>query len=108
MNRLLVALAAALLMVPAVRADSEFSVVLQGGRRGVGHPEPLGEHAALRRRPRSERRQLQDRRALPYNYLFDKIYTGQNSAGTTTSVGVNKGGNADFWGVSLDVGTSFR
>ena len=31
MNRLLVALAAALLMVPAVRADSEFSVVLQGG-----------------------------------------------------------------------------
>ena len=31
MNRLLVALAAALLLAPAVRADSEFSVVLQGG-----------------------------------------------------------------------------
>jgi hypothetical protein len=43
-----------------------------------------------------------------YNYLFDKIYTGSNSAGATTGIGVNKGGNADFWGVSLDVGASFR
>jgi hypothetical protein len=42
-----------------------------------------------------------------YNYLFDRIYTGSN-AGTPTSVGADKGGNADFWGVSLDVGASFR
>ena len=43
-----------------------------------------------------------------YNYLFDKIYTGSNASGTPTSIGVNKGGNADFWGVSLDIGASFR
>ena len=42
-----------------------------------------------------------------YNYLFDRIYTGSN-AGTTTSIGADKGGNSDFWGVSLDVGASFR
>jgi outer membrane protein with beta-barrel domain len=43
-----------------------------------------------------------------YNYLFDRIYTGQNAAGTTTGIGADKGGNSDFWGVSLDVGASFR
>lgn len=42
-----------------------------------------------------------------YNYLFDRIYTGSN-AGTTTAVGADKGGNSDFWGVSLDLGASFR
>ena len=38
-----------------------------------------------------------------YNYLFDKIYTG----GTTTA-SVDKGGNSDFWGVSVDLGASFK
>ena len=42
-----------------------------------------------------------------YNYLFNKIYTG-NTGPTPTSVSVDKGGNSDFWGVSLDVGASFR
>lgn len=41
-----------------------------------------------------------------YNYLFDKIYTGSNP--TATGVAVDKGGNADFYGVSLDLGASFR
>lgn len=43
-----------------------------------------------------------------YNYLFNNIYTGSNSSGTPTTVGVNKGGNSDFWAVSLDLGASFR
>ncbi len=42
-----------------------------------------------------------------YNYLFNRIYTGSNG-GTPTSVGVDKGGNSDFWGVTLDLGASFR
>ena len=41
-----------------------------------------------------------------YNYLFSSINTGTSSSGGTVSV--NKGGNSDFWGVSLDVGASFR
>lgn len=43
-----------------------------------------------------------------YNYLFDRIYTGTSGNGTPTTVGANKGGNSDFWGVSLDLGASFR
>jgi hypothetical protein len=42
-----------------------------------------------------------------YNYLFDKIYTG-NSGGVVTSVSADKGGNADFYAVSIDLGASFR
>ncbi len=42
-----------------------------------------------------------------YNYLFDKIYTGTTN-GTPSAVSVNKGGNSDFWDVSLDLGASFR
>jgi opacity protein-like surface antigen len=37
-----------------------------------------------------------------YNYLFDDINTG--SSGVTA----NKGGNSDFWNVTLDLGASFR
>lgn len=43
-----------------------------------------------------------------YNYLFDRIYTGTNASGTTTGIGADKGGSSDFWGVSLDLGASFR
>jgi opacity protein-like surface antigen len=41
-----------------------------------------------------------------YNYLFEKIYVGTapNSAG----ISADKGGNADFYGVGLDIGASFR
>jgi opacity protein-like surface antigen len=41
-----------------------------------------------------------------YNYLFDKIYAGTapNSAG----ISADKGGNADFYGVGIDLGASFR
>ena len=42
-----------------------------------------------------------------YNYLFSSINTG-STGGTPSSVGVNKGGNSDFWGVTIDVGASFR
>lgn len=42
-----------------------------------------------------------------YNYLFDKIYTG-GSTPTGSGVAVNKGGNSDFWGVTVDLGASFR
>ncbi|HUJ28164.1 MAG TPA: outer membrane beta-barrel protein [Myxococcales bacterium] len=41
-----------------------------------------------------------------YNYLFSSINTGSNGNGG--SVGVNKGGNSDFWGVTVDLGASFR
>jgi hypothetical protein len=41
-----------------------------------------------------------------YNYLFSSINTGNNSSGGTVSV--NKGGNSDFWGVTVDLGASFR
>jgi len=37
-----------------------------------------------------------------YNYLFNSINTGSNT------VAVNKGGNSDFWGVTVDLGASFR
>ena len=37
-----------------------------------------------------------------YNYLFSDINTGGSS------VSVNKGGNSDFWGVTVDLGASFR
>ena len=43
-----------------------------------------------------------------YNYLFDRIYTGSNANGTTTGVSADKGGNSDFYSVSLDLGASFR
>lgn len=43
-----------------------------------------------------------------YNYLFSSINTGSNGNGSPTSVGVNKGGNSDFWGVTVDIGASFR
>jgi len=42
-----------------------------------------------------------------YNYLFNKIYTG-STAGVTSAVSVDKGGNTDFWGVTVDLGASFR
>lgn len=42
-----------------------------------------------------------------YNYLFSKIYTGTTNQ-TVTGVAVDKGGSSDFWGVSLDLGASFR
>jgi hypothetical protein len=41
-----------------------------------------------------------------YNYLFDKIYTGNSASGGIASV--DKGGNADFYNVSIDLGASFR
>ncbi|HET7785230.1 MAG TPA: outer membrane beta-barrel protein [Myxococcales bacterium] len=41
-----------------------------------------------------------------YNYLFSSINTGTSSSGGTVSV--NKGGNSDFWGVTVDLGASFR
>jgi hypothetical protein len=41
-----------------------------------------------------------------YNYLFDRIYTGHSAS--TPTVAADKGGNSDFWGVSLDLGASFR
>jgi hypothetical protein len=197
MNRLLVALAAALLLAPAVRADSEFSVVLQGGATkytqslssgsdiGAAYGARLGflptpmlgielgylgtqnnisesinegrmastiktnegyadlrlnilpgdltpyvfggygltwvNGAAASGIPNRSANTLPFGGGLEanigafkiggrfqYNYLFDKIYTGSNASGTPTTVGVNKGGNTDFWGVSLDVGASFR
>jgi hypothetical protein len=37
-----------------------------------------------------------------YNYLFNSINTGNSS------VSVNKGGNSDFWNVTVDLGASFR
>jgi len=37
-----------------------------------------------------------------YNYLFNKINTGGSD------VSVDKGGNSDFWGVTIDLGASFR
>src|SRR5262249_23142773 len=43
-----------------------------------------------------------------YNSLFEKIYTGTNSSGVPVSVTADKGGNSDFWGVTLDLGASFR
>ena len=43
-----------------------------------------------------------------YNYLFDRIYTGNNGNGTPTSAAVDKGGSSDFYSVSLDLGASFR
>ncbi len=43
-----------------------------------------------------------------YNYLFDRIYTGNSSGGIPGAVAADKGGNSDFWGVSLDLGASFR
>jgi Outer membrane protein beta-barrel domain len=43
-----------------------------------------------------------------YNYLFERIYTGNSASGTPTSVGADKGGNSDFWAVTLDLGASFR
>ncbi|MCA1826423.1 MAG: outer membrane beta-barrel protein [Myxococcales bacterium] len=43
-----------------------------------------------------------------YNYLFDRIYTGNSSSGVPGVVGADKGGNSDFWGVTLDLGASFR
>jgi len=42
-----------------------------------------------------------------YNYLFDKINTG-TSNGTVTGADVDKGGNSDFWSVTVDLGASFR
>ena len=41
-----------------------------------------------------------------YNYLFNKIYTGNSAAGGVASV--DKSGNADFYNVSIDLGASFR
>ncbi len=41
-----------------------------------------------------------------YNYLFSSIDTGTSGSGGTVSV--NKGGNSDFWGVTVDLGASFR
>lgn len=41
-----------------------------------------------------------------YNYLFSSINTGSSASGGTVSV--NKGGNSDFWGVTVDLGASFR
>ena len=44
-----------------------------------------------------------------YNYLFDRIYTGNTGPGGAPGVvGADKGGNSDFWGVSVDLGASFR
>ena len=42
-----------------------------------------------------------------YNYLFNKIYTGSTGP-TAAGVAVDKGGNADFYAVSVDLGASFR
>jgi hypothetical protein len=41
-----------------------------------------------------------------YNYLFDKIYTGSSSAGG--GVTTDRGGNSDYWNVTVDLGASFR
>jgi hypothetical protein len=41
-----------------------------------------------------------------YNYLFSSINTGTSASGGTVSV--NKGGNSDFWGVTVDLGASLR
>jgi opacity protein-like surface antigen len=41
-----------------------------------------------------------------YNYLFDKIYVG--TAPNAAGISADKGGNADFYGVGIDVGASFR
>lgn len=197
MNKALVAVATALLLAPAVRADSEFSVVLQGGaskytqalnsgsdvgaaygaRFGILPTPMLGIELGYLGTQNNISQSINEGRmastirtnegygdvrlnilpgsltpyifggygmtwvngaaasgvpnghsnTLPfgggleanidafkiggrfqYNYLFDKIYTGSNASGTPTSIGVNKGGNADFWGVSLDIGASFR
>jgi hypothetical protein len=43
-----------------------------------------------------------------YNYLFSSINTGSTAGGAPTAVGVNKGGNSDFWGITVDLGASFR
>lgn len=43
-----------------------------------------------------------------YNYLFDRIFTGRSPSGSPTTIGADKGGNTDFWNVSLDLGASFR
>lgn len=43
-----------------------------------------------------------------YNYLFDKIYTGNSSAGVPGSISADKGGTTDFWNVTLGLGASFR
>jgi hypothetical protein len=43
-----------------------------------------------------------------YNYLFNDIFAGTNASGSPTNAGVNKGGHADFWAATIDVGVSFR
>ena len=43
-----------------------------------------------------------------YNYLFNHIYTGTGGNNNGAGVNVDKGGNADFYAVSLDLGASFR
>jgi Outer membrane protein beta-barrel domain len=43
-----------------------------------------------------------------YNYLFNDIFAGTNGNGSPTNAGVNKGGHADFWAATVDVGISFR
>ena len=40
-----------------------------------------------------------------YNYMFDRL---SNNSATATGVSVDKGGNADNYGVSLDLGASFH
>lgn len=41
-----------------------------------------------------------------YNYLFEQINTGTSSAGA--GVTADKGGNSDYWNVTIDLGASFR
>jgi hypothetical protein len=39
-----------------------------------------------------------------YNYMFNRIYTGNNA----TVVAHQQGGNADFWTATVDLGASFK
>lgn len=41
-----------------------------------------------------------------YNYLFDRINTGTSASGA--GVTADKGGNSDYWNVTVDLGASFR
>jgi len=41
-----------------------------------------------------------------YNYLFEQINAGTSAAGA--GVTADKGGNSDYWSVTVDLGASFR
>jgi hypothetical protein len=100
-----VAALAALLAAPmAARAESDFSVVLQGGVTKYNRSLASGSDVGAEYGPAPRVHALADRRParFQYNYLLtDQLFRTQNGNVTT-------GHNTDFYGVSVDVGASFR